>query len=222
MQNHRYVLNLCQNYTNSGKMSEGDLRKQIWCETPDRFSLLYSAAFGGAVRDIYCALLNGATLLPLDVKQISLHKLAGWLQDNEITVTFMVATLFRHFAATLNEEADFPKLRLIQIGSETVYRQDAELFQRHFSPQCTLMVNLGGTEISPVRQFPITKDTVLTGPTVPAGYGVEGTEVLLWDESGQEVPPGEVGEIVVCSRQLALGYWQQPELTKQVFIRVKS
>ncbi|MBC6417957.1 MAG: amino acid adenylation domain-containing protein, partial [Prochloron sp. SP5CPC1] len=218
MQNHRYVLNLYRNYSNSGKMSEGDLRKQIWCFTPDRFSLLYSAAFGGAVRDIYCALLNGATLLPLDVKQISLHKLAGWLQDNEITVTFMVATLFRHFAATLNEEADFPKLRLIQIGSETVYRQDAELFQRHFSPQCTLMVNLGGTEISPVRQFPITKDTVLTGSTVPAGYGVPGTEVLLWDESGQEVPPGEVGEIVVCSRQLALGYWQQPGLTKRVFV----
>lgn len=31
----------------------------------DRFSLLYSAAFGGAVRDIYCALLNGAALFPL-------------------------------------------------------------------------------------------------------------------------------------------------------------
>ncbi|NEO63467.1 MAG: amino acid adenylation domain-containing protein, partial [Moorea sp. SIO4G2] len=207
IQNHRYVLNLCRNYTNSGLMSFSD-----------RFSLLYSAAFGGAVRDIYCALLNGAALFPLDVKQIGLHQLGRWLRDNEITVMFAVATLFRHFVSTLDGLEDFPKLRLIQIGSETVYRQDAELFVENFSDQCTLMVNLGGTEISPVRQFPITKETVLTGATVPAGYGVEGTEVFLWDESGQEVPPGEVGEIVVRSRQVALGYWQQPERTEQVFI----
>ncbi|NEO44780.1 MAG: AMP-binding protein, partial [Moorea sp. SIO4A3] len=207
IQNHRYVLNLCRNYTNSGLMSFSD-----------RFSLLYSAAFGGAVRDIYCALLNGAALFPLDVKQIGLHQLGRWLRDNEITVMFAVATLFRHFVSTLDGLGDFPKLRLIQIGSETVYRQDAELFVENFSDQCTLMVNLGGTEISPVRQFPITKETVLTGATVPAGYGVEGTDVFLWDESGQEVPPGEVGEIVVRSRQVALGYWQQPERTEQVFI----
>ncbi|AOX00333.1 hypothetical protein BJP34_13495 [Moorena producens PAL-8-15-08-1] len=207
LQNHRYVLNLCRNYSNSGKMTFSD-----------RFSLLYSAAFGGAVRDIYCALLNGAALFPLDVKQIGLHQLAPWLRDHEITVMFAVATLFRHFVSTLDGLGNFPKLRLIQIGSETVYRQDAELFVENFSDQCTLMVNLGGTEISPVRQFPITKETMLTGATVPAGYGVEGTEVFLWDESGQEVPPGEVGEIVVRSRQVALGYWQQPERTEQVFI----
>ena len=207
MQNHRYVLNLCRNYTNSGAIS---------CE--DRFSLLYSAAFGGAVRDIYCALLNGASLFPLDVKQWGLHQLGRWLQDHQITVMFAVATLFRHFVTTLNRQQQFPKLRLIQIGSETVYRQDAESFQRHFGEHCTLMVNLGGTEISPVRQFPVTKHTVLTGNTVPAGYEVEGTEVLLWDQSGEEVPAGEVGEIVVRSQQVALGYWQQPTLTAQVFV----
>ena len=75
---------------------------------------------------------------------------------------FALATLFPQFAATLKGEGHFPKLRLIQIGSETVYRQDAELFQKHFDSGCTLIANLGGTEISPVRQFPITKNTVLT------------------------------------------------------------
>ncbi|MBP0021314.1 MAG: amino acid adenylation domain-containing protein [Cyanobacteria bacterium SBLK] len=211
MQNHRYVLNLYRNYSNSGKMTASD-----------RFSLLYSAAFGGAVRDIYCALLNGAALFPLDIKQVGLHQLGQWLQAKEITIMFAVATLFRHFAATLQDQENFPALRLIQIGSETVYRQDAELFWQHFSDRCTLMVNLGGTEISPIRQFPITHNTRLAEGTIPAGYAVEGTQVQLWDESGQEVPPGEIGEIVVRSRQLASGYWQQPELTQKVFIRDKK
>jgi len=206
MQNHRYVLNLCRNYTNSGSMN---------CE--DRFSLLYSAAFGGAVRDIYCALLNGAALFPLNVKQIGLHQLGEWLREKDITVMFAVATLFRHFVATLRGKEKFPKLRLIQIGSETVYRQDAELFQKHFAESATLMVNLGGTEISPIRQFKITKDTAIAQSTVPAGYEVDGTEVLLWDEFGREVAAGEIGEIVVGGCQVTVGYWQKPELAKQAF-----
>lgn len=208
MQNHRYALNLYYTYSNIGEITKSD-----------RFSLLYSVGFTGAVRDIYCSLLNGAALFPLDVKEIGLHQLGQWLEDNEITVMFAVATLFRHFAATLKGQGHFPKLRLIQIGSETVYRQDAELFEEHFSDRCRLIVFLGSTEISPVRQFSITKDTAIEGSTVPVGYGIEGTEVLLWDELGREVPTGEVGEIVVSSRQLALGYWRKPEVTEQVFVK---
>ena len=208
MQNHRYVLNLCRNYTNSGKIT-----------SEDRFSLLYSAAFGGAVRDIYCALLNGAALFPLNVRQSGLHQLSQWLRDHEISVMFVVATLFRHFVATLNGKEQFSGLRLIQIGSETVYRQDAELFQQHFGKYASLMVNLGGTEISPVRQFLVNKDTVLSGNTIPAGYEVEGTEVRLWNEEEEEVAVGEVGEIVVTGCQVALGYWQNPLLTEKVFIQ---
>ncbi|MEM9537940.1 MAG: amino acid adenylation domain-containing protein [Cyanobacteria bacterium P01_E01_bin.42] len=211
MQTHRYLINLSRNYSKSGEI-----------KASDRFSLVSSVAFGGAVRDIYSALLNGAALFPLDVKQIGLHQLGSWLQDKEITVMFAVATLFRHFAATLKGRDNLPALRLIQIASETIYRQDIELFQQHFSDRCTLMVNLGATEVSPIRQFPVTRATVLPSNTISAGYAgyaVEGVEVLLWDEFGREVPSGEVGEIVVRSLILTSGYWQRPELNQKVFIR---
>jgi thioesterase domain-containing protein len=60
--------------------------------------------------------------------------------------------------------------------------------------------------------------TSCTGSAVPIGYPVEGMEVLLLDEHGEPVGPHEVGQIAVRSAYLAVGYWRQPELTRQVFL----
>jgi non-ribosomal peptide synthetase component E (peptide arylation enzyme) len=42
-------------------------------------------------------------------------------------------------------------------------------------------------------------------------------EVMLVDDAGMPAEPGEVGEIVVKSRYLSLGYWRRPELTERTF-----
>ena len=207
MQNHRYVLNLTKNYTNSGYLS-----------IEYRFAILYSPGFGGAVRDIYCALLNGAALFPFDVKLFGLTQLGHWLNEQKITIFFAVATMFRHFAQSLTADEQFPHLRQIQIGSETVYQKDVQLYQQHFSDECILVVNLGGTEISPICQFFVDKKTKVESSTVPAGYAVEGVDILLLDDLGQPVGKNEVGEIVVKSPYLSVGYWRKPEITQAVFL----
>ena len=52
---------------------------------------------------------------------------------------------------------------------------------------------------------------------VAVGRPVDGVEVCIKDETGALVPPGEIGEIVVRSRFLAQGYWNNPDLTAKVF-----
>ena len=207
MQNHRYVLHLTMVYTNSGRIS-----------TRDRLALLYSPSFAGAVRDIYCALLNGAALVIFDVKSEGMLGLADWLRHRQITIFFAVATMFRHFCRLLTPDDRFPLLRLIELGSETVYAGDVHLYQRNFSEDCRLVVNLGGSEISPICQFLVHAGSRIEGSTVPAGYAVEDVELLLWDTAGKPVGPGIEGEIVVRSRYLCLGYWGRPELTEAAFM----
>jgi acyl carrier protein len=62
----------------------------------------------------------------------------------------------------------------------------------------------------------------LAGSVVPVGYSVEDMEVQVVDESGNEVPAGKIGEIIVRSPYLALGYWQKPELTAAKFEQQRS
>jgi amino acid adenylation domain-containing protein len=207
MQDHRYVLHLTMVYTNSGRISAAD-----------RLALLYSPSFAGAVRDIYCALLNGASIFCFDVKREGLTSLADWLRHNRITVFFAVATMFRHFCRLLTPEDRFPSVRLVELGSETVYAGEVYLYQRHFSADSRMIVNLGGSEISPVCQFLVDAGTRIDGGTVPAGYAAEDVEVLLWDPEGKPVAPGTDGEIVVRSRYLTRGYWGRSELTEATFV----
>jgi len=98
-----------------------------------------------------------------------------------------------------------------------VRKNDVERFQKHFSSQCLLVNGLSSTETGTFRKFFINNETEISTSTVPVGYPVEDMEVLLLDEDGKEVEPGQVGEIAVKSRYLALGYWNRPDLTEAVF-----
>jgi thioesterase domain-containing protein/acyl carrier protein len=76
---------------------------------------------------------------------------------------------------------------------------------------------LAATECSGIC-FCVLDDRVpLNGSRVPVGYPFEGTEVLIVDEGGKTLGPGEAGEIVVRSRMLAPGYWRDPEQTAAAF-----
>ena len=57
---------------------------------------------------MYGALLNGASLYPLDVKQQGLTHPAKWLIQHQITIYRSFSTLFRHFVTNLDRRAIFP------------------------------------------------------------------------------------------------------------------
>jgi hypothetical protein len=53
---------------------------------------------------------------------------------------------------------------------------------------------------------------------MPVGRPLPGMEVLIRDEEGRPVRPGEVGEMCVRSRYLSPGYWRRPDLTARAFL----
>lgn len=206
-QTHRNVLHNIMNYTNAWHICGYD-----------RLSLFHSCSFASGQVDIFCALLNGATVYPWDLKADGFNHLTDWLTSEEVTILNWIPTPFRHLVSTIKEGQRFPKLRLIALGSEPVLGRDVILFKQHFSPDCILVNRLGSTEAMNVCFYFIDQQTEFSSQTVPAGYPVDDKEVLLIDEAGAPIGPGSLGEIAVRSPYLSPGYWNRPELTEKVFL----
>ncbi len=205
VQNHRNVLHFIRNYTNN-----------LHINADDKLTLLPAYSFDAAVMDIFAALLNGATLYPINIKEDSLaNPVNAFINKQQITIYHSTPTVYRHFISTLTEGDHFPKLRLIVLGGEEVYKSDVELYQQQFSDNCLFINGLGPTESTVTLQYFINKRTSNPQPTVPIGYPVEETEIVLLNEAGEETEL--YGEIAIKSAYVALGYWQKPETTQAAF-----
>lgn len=186
----------------------------------DRWILLYSASFGASVGPIFGSLLCGACLYPFEIKKIGLVELVKFISKEKISIFSSVPSTFRYFASMVPTDDVFPELRLIILGGDTALKKDVDLYKRISHPGCYFEITYAGTEFYGVSSLVISKDTPLNRGVVPVGFTDPDKEVLLLNEDGNEVPVGEVGEIVIRSRYISPGYWRRPDLTKAVFLDV--
>ena len=184
----------------------------------DRMMAPAPILFGSSLSVVVAALLNGATLMPFEIKTQGMTALAAWLRQEEITTYHSVASIFRHFLTTLDATDQFPAVRVIKLGGEAIYRQDIERYKRHFADHCVVRVGLASTETNAYSWYFLDKTTTVAQAVVPVGYTLPDQEVRIWNEDRQPVAPSEIGEIVVRSRYLAPGYWRNPALTAAKFL----
>ncbi|MHB9130234.1 MAG: AMP-binding protein [Armatimonadota bacterium] len=183
----------------------------------DRVGFVYSLCVGISYLIFTAALLAGAGVHPANLMEIGMDGLVVWLHAEEITFVQCVPSLFRRLAAATPPGTTFPHLRLIILGGELSTRGDVDLFRRHFDSHTALANNYGYTEGTPIRQYVLRPDDAFDQTFMPVGYPMMGMEVRILGPDGDELPPGEIGEIVVTTRYLAPGYWRNPEATARSF-----
>ena len=211
VQNHRNVLHHIRSYTNN-----------LHICASDKLTLLSSYAVDSAVQDIFGAVLNGATICPIDIRTEDLNRLLARLNEEEITIYHSTPTVYRYFVNTLRDQETCPSVRLVVLGGEEVQKRDFELYRQHFPPFCLFVNGLGLTESTVNLQYFANQHAEITHDTVPVGHAVENTEVSLFNEAGEQVALYGVGEIIVKSPHVALGYWRQPELTQKAFLTASA
>jgi acyl-CoA synthetase (AMP-forming)/AMP-acid ligase II len=139
-----------------------------------------------------------------------------WLQKaQDISIYHSTPTIYRYFTRSLSGNDDLSNIRLVILGGEAVQKDDFETFKKHFAIDCMFANLFGQSESSLNLVYFMDHGTPLTRGSVPMGYPVDDTEVLLFDSSG--LPTELYGEIGIRSSHLALGYWKRPELTESVF-----
>lgn len=206
---HRNVLHNIMRYTNSLKFAPGDI-----------MSLVQHPRFSGTVSSLFGALMNGSSIAPFDMQAEGLQPISQWLRCVRVTVFHAVPSIFRQLSDPV---ARFPDIRLIRLEGDRASALDIAHFRENFQDNCTLVNGLGATECGLVRQFFIGKHTTLdaTEP-IPIGYPVPDMAVRIANDQGRGLPFGSAGEIVVESRFLATGYWQNPKLTAERFVALQD
>lgn len=183
-------------------------------------ALIYSPSVSGATRDLYGSLAAGARLVIVDVRSQGLSRAASIFADANVAVLHIIPGLFRAmFSEPIGAAADrlLRGLRLVHLISDRVQQSDVELFRRSFPAECRLCIDLATTETYSYASWYPDHDKVIARLLVPVGYPRTDAPVRLIDEEGAEVTPGELGEIVVSSRSLSLGYWRDPAMTAERF-----
>jgi len=105
-------------------------------------------------------------------------------------------------------EADMSTLRTCVSGGAAMPVEVLRAFEREFD--CIILEGYGLSETSPVASF-----NHPHAPRKPGTIGtpVRGMQMRLVDPAGQDVPPGEVGEIAIRGEGLMKGYWNRPVAT---------
>lgn len=205
-QNQRGVLHDVAQYVNS-----------IHLGPLDRHTLLYSLSVIGSVRDVLGTLLTGGSIHLYHPAKQGLAGITDFLLAQQITVYHSLPLLFRGFLSVARK-AYFPAIRLVYLAGDRIYRADVERYRASFPATARLYVGIGSTENTTLyRQWFLDHQTELDNELIPVGYAVPDRLMQLQDSDGQEVKAGEIGEIVVTSAYVALGYWNDEELTNGAF-----
>ncbi|MEA4898237.1 MAG: amino acid adenylation domain-containing protein [Christensenellaceae bacterium] len=168
----------------------------------DVFLSTFTYSFVGIVVDALVALYLGATL---HIASDAIRRDAGALVEYAKRHGITTAALSPLLLAQALARGDMP-MRSILTGSEKV--------SMLFSDTTRLYCVYGASETcGPFTAFPIDKPYAST----PCGLPGKGSAVYILDDEGNALPAGVKGEICV-SGQIASGYLNLPELTREKFI----
>jgi len=108
-----------------------------------------------------------------------------------------------------------PPLKAVCVGGESLAPDVAERILS--SGRVGALVNSYGPTECAVGVT--TAEITLPVPDlIPLGRQTPGTEILILDEDGKQLPDGEVGELCLFGRQVSRGYVNDPEKTAQRFL----
>ncbi|MCM3132898.1 AMP-binding protein [Paenibacillus polysaccharolyticus] len=185
----------------------------------DKHTLLPSYIHDASTTDIFCTLLNGATLYPFKLKRNGFLELSSYLQSSGITLYHSTPTVFRELVNCPANETSFLSLRLIIVGGEPVRKEDVISFRKLFPKNCLFVNGYGATETSGFVALNILDRSAQLdeGGVIPIGTAPPGIHLILVDE--HKVPVSQEGEIAVECNHIALGYLNKAESTKKVYGR---
>lgn len=191
----------------------GAIQDRLSYRAEDTVGCFLPLAFDYGLYQIFLAAQSGAKLYIGDPSQVG-PRLPQVMKEAEITVLPGVPSVYAALIALgRRKPLDLPKLRAITNTGERLPLSYIEEMRTMFQG-LEVFVMYGLTEC---KRVSIMKPCEFEEHSDSVGRPLAGTEVYAVDPDGNRLAPGEVGELVVRGRHVALGYWRAPEETAKRF-----
>jgi amino acid adenylation domain-containing protein len=185
----------------------------------DRFSQMFDMTFDLSVADMFVAWSRGAcTCCPSEKMLINPGR---FIKDSDLTIWFSVPStaIFMKRLGSL-KLGSYPRLRVSMFCGEALPVEVAKAWAEA-APNSIVENLYGPTELTIACMYyrwnsDLCPEHAEIG-VVPIGEPFPDMIPLVVDESLNEVPAGETGELLMTGPQLSAGYWRDPEKTTTAF-----
>lgn len=176
--------------------------------------------FDACLKEIYPTLKFGATtyIIPHSLFMFPI-KLVEFLNEKKINTICWVVSALTMISAFKTFDKVVPKyLHTIAFGSEVFPIKQFKIW-RSVLPNAKFTNLYGPTEGTGMCcYYHVDRDFELD-EVIPIGVPFKNTEILLLNEKDELVKDGEVGEMCIRGTSVTLGYFNNPEKTKESFVQ---
>lgn len=177
--------------------------------------------FDNSILDIYSTIKSGATtyIIPKNLFAQPVP-LLEYLKEKKINTIFWVPSaliVVAKLKAFRNVDLSDTLLRVLFCG-EVMPNKQLNVW-RKFLPD-VLYANLyGPTEITDACTYYIVDREFADDEPLPIGIPMANTDILVLNDKDELVKDGEIGELCVRGTSLSMGYYNNPEKTKEAFVQ---
>jgi acyl carrier protein len=140
-----------------------------------------------------------------DAHQAGASVILRAIREHRVSILFSFPALLRSVVQNA-EESIGDHLRLVRIGGDTTLWSDIAMLRAWLASTSFVQLIYAATE-APMMQWFVTQAQFTREEKIPIGHALSGNALAIVDEDGAPTPEGEVGELIVRSRYVALGQW---------------
>lgn len=177
--------------------------------------------FDNSILDIYCSIKTGASLYVIPKELFSQPiLLLEYLKEKQINTIFWVPSaliMVSRLKAFRNVDLS-NSLKRVMFCGEVMPMKQLNIWKSYL-PNCVYANLYGPTEITDACTYYIVDREFGDNEALPIGKPMRNTEILVLNDNNELVSGDEIGELCVRGTSLAMGYYNNLEKTKEVFVQ---
>ncbi|MCP5049304.1 MAG: AMP-binding protein, partial [bacterium] len=184
-------------------------------------SQLIFPGFDAFLRDVFVPLCSGGKLcIPSDPDtRTNGNALSCWLESRAVNLIHCVPSLFRILQPHGLQEGSFKNLRHVLLSGEKINAPDIVDWFQTFDERITFANLYGPTETTMTKTCHIIAKDDFERPRIPVGKPMRGVGVMILDEEMNICNPLVMGDIYICTPYITHGYYNDPDLNGERFLR---